>query len=336
MSYSREVYEAAKSRLDARRLLAERENEERRREFFARNPEYAALDQKIARTAIELTRVMLSGQKDISSAVAEIRDSNLAMQRRQAAILEENGCPPDFLEPKYHCKRCRDTGFVDGKTCDCFRELLQKTAYDELNQSTPLALCSFRSFSVDFYPDKAESSALSPRQMMDKVKKTCWDYANRFTTDSPNLLFQGGVGLGKTHLSLAIAGKVISKGYGVIYGSAQNFFNSIEAEHFGRGDDKQYTLNLLKSCDLLILDDLGTEFITPFTTAALYDIINTRLLRRRPTIISTNLNIEGLRRKYDDRVTSRLSGNYLRMQFVGSDVRITLKVKKKLGDAPST
>ena len=332
MSYSRQTYEDAKFLLDTYRRQALRENEERRKAFVARNPEYAELDRKIAQTSIQLTRVMLSGQKDISQAVAEIRDSNLAMQQRQRDILRENGCPEDFLEPKFRCSKCGDTGFVDGKMCSCFKDILQKTAYEELNRSTPLELCSFRSFSMDFYPDKAESSNLSPRQIMDRVKKNCWDYANNFTIHSPNLLFQGGVGLGKTHLSLAIAGKVISKGYGVIYGSAQNFFNTIEAEHFGRGDDKQYTLNLLKSCDLLILDDLGTEFITQFTTATLYDIINTRLLRRRPTIISTNFNIDGLKKKYDDRITSRLSGNYVRHQFVGSDVRITLKVKKKLSD----
>lgn len=332
MSYSRETYETAKAKIDALRQKAIRENEERRKAFVAINPEYSELDRKIAQTSIQLTRVMLSGQKDITEAISEIRNNNLAMQQRQLDILRENGCPEDFLEPKFSCSKCSDTGFIDGKMCPCFKDILQKTAYEELNKSTPLELCSFRTFSIDFYPDKAENSNLSPRQIMDKVKKNCWDYANNFTLNSANLMFQGGVGLGKTHLSLAIAGKVITKGYGVIYGSAQNFFNNIEAEHFGRGDDKQYTLNLLKSCDLLILDDLGTEFITQFTTAALYDIINTRILSRRPTIISTNFNIDGLKKKYDDRITSRLSGNYVRYQFVGSDVRITLKVKKKLSD----
>ena len=124
-----------------------------------------------------------------------------------------------------------------------------------------------------------------------------------------------------------MAARVISKGYGVIYGSAQNFFNTIESEHFGRGDDKQYTLNLLKGCDLLILDDIGTEFITQFTMATLHDIINTRILTRRPTIISTNLSIDGLKSKYDERISSRISGNYTRVQFVGSDIRIEVKKK---------
>ena len=200
-------------------------------------------------------------------------------------------------------------------------------AYDELNRTTPLELSSFQSFSLDFYPEKAATSSLSPRHIMEGVKRRCWEYAKSFTLQSPNLLFQGGVGLGKTHLSLAIAGKVISKGYGVIYGSAQNFFSTIESEHFGRGEDKQYTLNLIKTCDLLILDDVGTEFVTQFTTAVLYDIINTRLLSRRPTIISTNLSIDGLKSKYDDRITSRISGNYTRVQFVGSDIRIEVKKK---------
>ena len=327
MAYSREVYEQAKFLLDSYRRQAINENDERREAFIAANPEYGRLDQEIAQTSIRLTRVMLSGQSDISRTVAEIRDSNLEMQRRQLEILRDNGCPEDYLVPKYHCPICGDTGFVDGKMCDCFREMLRKTAYDVLNRSTPLELCSFQSFSLSFYPEKARNSNLSPRALMEGVKKRCWDYANTFTLNSFNLLFQGGVGLGKTHLSLAIAGKVISKGYGVVYGSAQNFFSTIENEHFGRGEDKQYTLDLLKSCDLLILDDIGTEFITPFTTAVFYDIINTRLLMRRPTIISTNLSIDGIGERYDERITSRLSGNYTRVQFFGSDIRIELKKK---------
>lgn len=327
MAYSREIYDRAKFLLDSYHRQAVNENDERRKAFLSANPEYAELEREIAQTSIRLTRVMLSGQKDISQTVAEIRDRNLAMQQRQLEILHEKGCPDDYLEPKFHCRDCKDTGFVDGKMCGCFKEILRKIAYEELNRSTPLELCSFQSFSLDFYPEKALNSNLSPRQIMEGVKRHCWEYANGFTRQSASLLFQGGVGLGKTHMSLAIAGRVISKGYGVVYGSAQNFFNTIESEHFGRGEDKQYTLDLLKSCDLLILDDIGTEFVTQFTTAVFYDIINTRLLRRRPTIISTNLNLDGLKSRYDDRITSRLSGSYTRIQFVGSDIRIEVKKK---------
>ena len=327
MGYSREVYDQAKFLLDSYRRQAVNENDERRKAFMAANPEYAELEREIAQTSIRLTRVMLSGQKDITDTVAQIRNSNLAMQQRQLAILRSQGCPDDYLQPKYHCPQCGDTGFIDGKMCACFKEILRKMAYEELNRTTPLELCSFQSFSLDFYPEKAQSSNLSPRQIMEGVKRHCWEYANSFTLQSANLLFQGGVGLGKTHLSLAIAGRVISKGYGVIYGSAQNFFNTIESEHFGRGEDKQYTLDLLKGCDLLILDDIGTEFITQFTAAVFYDIINTRLLRRRPTIISTNLSIDGLKTRYDDRITSRISGNYTRVQFFGNDIRIEVKKK---------
>lgn len=327
MGYSREVYDQAKFLLDSYRRQAVNENDERRKAFMAANPEYAELEREIAQTSIRLTRVMLSGQKDITDTVAQIRDSNLAMQQRQLAILRSQGCPDDYLQPKYHCPQCGDTGFIDGKMCACFKEILRKMAYEELNRTTPLELCSFQSFSLDFYPEKAQSSNLSPRQIMEGVKRHCWEYANSFTLQSANLLFQGGVGLGKTHLSLAIAGRVISKGYGVIYGSAQNFFNTIESEHFGRGEDKQYTLDLLKGCDLLILDDIGTEFITQFTAAVFYDIINTRLLRLRPTIISTNLSIDGLKTRYDDRITSRISGNYTRVQFFGNDIRIEVKKK---------
>lgn len=328
MAYTREVYERARFLLDSYRRLAENENDERRRAFMNDNPEYARLEREIAQTSIKLTCVMLSGQKDITETLAEIRENNLAMQQRQLEILHSRGCPDDYLIPKYHCMTCRDTGFTDGKMCECFKEILRKTAYEELNRTTPLELSSFQGFSMDFYPDKpSDGSVITQRKLMEGVKKRCWEYARDFSLESPNLLFQGGVGLGKTHLSLAIAGRVISKGYGVIYGSAQNFFNTVESEHFGRGEDKQYTLNLLKTCDLLILDDVGTEFVTQFTMAVLYDIINTRILSRRPTIISTNLNMDGLQDRYDERITSRISGHYMRVHFVGSDIRIEAKKK---------
>ena len=200
---------------------------------------------------------------------------------------------------------------------------MKQISYDRLNNLSPLKLCSFDSFKCELYPNiPFKDTGKIPRKYMESVLKYCIKYASLFSENSRSLLFQGGPGLGKTHLSLAIAGEVIEKGYGVIYVSSPDIFSRIENERFrGRLEDRGETESLLCECDLLILDDLGTEYLSKFTSAELYNIINTRLLRNKPSIISTNLSIQEMQNAYGSRVVSRIMGTHDRVEFIGADIR---------------
>ncbi len=322
-------YKEALKIIEERREKAKDRAKEKHDAFVNIAPEYAEHEKAIAKTSILIAKSLLSEGLNIEAAMGKIAENNLNHQKRMQEILLENGV--ETLEPDYECAQCGDTGFIDGKMCNCLKELIKKIRYEKLNSITPLSLCSFDTFDVKQYPEETNSGGISPRKLMTGIYRRCREYAENFSLDSDNLLFQGGVGLGKTHLSLAIAKTAIEKGYGVVYGSAQNFLSKIEAEHFGRAVSDDNTLELCKSCDLLILDDLGVEFSTAFTVATVHDLIDTRLCRGRPTIISTNLNFEDLEKRYTERMTSRIYGNYKRYQFIGKDMRIKLRIARKDG-----
>ncbi len=324
MGFSPEIYAEAHKRVTALRSAAENEAAQRREEFYRECPEYKELVHELSLTCTQLAVAVM--KKDGAVDVDSFRRRNLALQEEMARMLTDRGLEPDWLKPKYNCTLCSDTGNNDGKLCQCIQKIMRTIAYERLNANTPLALSTFESFSLSHYSDKAaEGSMVSQRHAMEIILNKCIRYADEFTLRSPSMLFQGGVGQGKTHLSLAIAGTVINKGYDVVYGSVNNLFSRIEDEHFGRASKNDNTRELLCDCDLLILDDLGTEFVTQFTVSVLYDIVNTRLLRYRPTIISTNLDMAGLEQKYTQRVTSRFIGSYNRCIFSGSDMRLTLR-----------
>lgn len=323
MGYSPDIYNAAVAAIAARHNRAVAVAQERRDAFVAKCPEYEQLERQLSRTGARLAAEIFRGGRD---GVAAIREENLTVQRRMAELLAQYGLTEKYLEPDFSCRTCSDTGMVDGKPCTCLLHELRRISYDRLNRSAPLSVSSFDTFRLDHYPEQAESDrALSPRRVMERTFERCKAYARNFDMSSPSLLFQGGVGLGKTHLSLAIAGEVIEQGYDVVYGSAFSLFSKIEKEKFSRNADDDDTLSLLNSCDLLILDDLGTEFITQFTMSVLYNIVNSRILSGRPTIISTNLTIENLQEKYTERLVSRIYGSFQRFPFVGKDMRISMR-----------
>ena len=326
MAFSREIYAVAIEKLNSERAAAIAEAKKRRESFIRKCPAYAELEAELSRTGKSLVRAIFGGEDDPKAKVDEIRRFNTEVQAEMTRMLTASGHPADYLEPRWNCRVCSDTGLAAGKICDCVKRAMKRIAYERLNEVTPLRLSTFDTFSLDHYPDNIDQArGLSPRRMMEITYKKCRDYARDFTLRSKSLLLQGGVGLGKTHLSLAIAGEVIDKGYDVVYGTAQEFFGKIEREKFSRAASEDDTLAVLNSVDLLILDDLGTEFTTPFTSSVLHEIVSTRLLYGRPTIISTNLNFDGLSSRYSERVISRIHGSYSRFQFVGKDVRIVLR-----------
>ena len=328
MAYSREVYETAAGILNERRI---RENEtaaERRAAFFAAYPRAQEIERALSATAVLAAKAVLNGG-DAAAELTRLKQGNLALQRELKNLLAAAGLPEDYLLPHYQCGSCGDTGYVDGRMCGCLKELLRQTAYRKLNEMTPLSLSTFDSFSLDYYPEEPQREGeFSPRRQMEDVLRYCRAYARDFSACSSSLILQGGTGLGKTHLSLAIANEAVQKGFGVIYGSAQNMATSLERERFGRDGEAGDTNRLLLGCDLLILDDLGTEFATSFVDAAIYNIINTRLMTNRPTIISTNLSFYELQKRYTERFLSRVIGSYVRLTFFGKDIRQLKRMRK--------
>ena len=327
MGYGKEVYQSAITLLNEKRQRENEEAEERKNVFYTMYPRAQEIQRLLSSTAIQAARAVLNGG-NTAEQLKQLKEHNLALQKEFQDLLRQAGLPENYLEPHYCCEKCQDTGYIDGRMCQCLKELLRKEAYRRLNEMTPLSLCTFDSFSLEYYPETAENAnGVSPKRQMENVFRYCKNYSQNFSLSSPSLILQGGTGLGKTHLSLSIASEVIDKGYGVIYGSSQNIATTLERERFSRDSDDE-TNRLLLGCDLLILDDLGTEFSTSFVEAAVYNIINTRLMAQRPTIISTNLSFLEMQKRYSERFVSRIIGSYIRLQFYGKDVRQQKRMKQ--------
>jgi DNA replication protein DnaC len=257
----------------------------------------------------------------------------LELQARRAELLVENGWPIDYLDDIYSCKKCRDTGYVAGKICSCLKELYDQEVAKSLSCLLNLGEQSFEAFDLSYYDDKPDPlTGISPRQSMEIVYHNCLEYAHNFERRTESLLLRGGTGLGKTFLSACIARVVSAKGFSVVYDTAVSALGAFEAQKFARtpeeAEEAEFRVRQMLDCDLMILDDLGTEMVTSFSSSALYTLINTRILNNRKTVINTNLSSEELRRRYSPQICSRLEGEFWNLEFVGRDIRA---IKKERG-----
>lgn len=319
MGYSQEVYDAVRARLERRRMQAASEAAALQEQMTARYPRLREIRREMAASAGQVTRAVLAGG-DVNAAVEAIKRQNLALQAEMAEILAKAGVKTPDFEPQYTCAACKDTGYANGRMCRCMEAMLKEEACRRLSAASPLALTDLAEMKLDFYPDdKDPRTGVSPRERMRGILAYCRDYAESFTVPADSLLLRGPTGTGKTHAALAIARAATERGYGVVYGPVQVLLHRLEKEHFGRaeGDSEQ----ALEGCDLLVLDDLGTEFGSAFYNACLYNIINTRMLSRLPTIISTNLTQPQLQERYGDQIASRITGAFVPLVFVGRDIR---------------
>lgn len=316
MAYSKETYKKAEQELAQRRNRALAEREDRHRIAVESVPEILETEERMSAAGLATIKALGMGAVDAKEYIRKLSEINLNAQAQRRMFLKKAGFPEDWLDVHYSCPKCEDKGFVNGIMCDCFKDLLKSLEYEKLCSKLPVGSCRFDNFKLDYYPDGAGTS---PRRRMESVLNYCKTYATDFSRRSPSLLLYGKTGLGKTHLSLAVAGKAVESGYGVIYTSAHNLFNKLEKEKFGRSDGN--TEETILDCDLLIIDDLGAEFTTQFTVSALYNIINSRELEGKPTIISTNLTPEQLTSTYSERIASRILSNFVMLYFDGSDIR---------------
>lgn len=320
MAYSKEIYKKAERKLASRRDNAEMQAEVRKEEIIHKLPEVGKIQDQLAQIGLQISELFFY-KGDVQEKVAELRNESRALTDKRAVLLQNAGYAPDAMQPHYTCTACNDRGFINGRLCKCHKQLLKEIMRSEVEKTAPLDKCTFDTFDLRYYSETPMENGIVPRQKAELVSETARKYAQNFSMASKNLLFLGGAGLGKTHLSLAIANVVINKGYYVCYGTSQNICDDLQSEQFGRTDNILYTKRQVLECDLLILDDLGTEIDNQYSIATLYNIINSRILSGRPTVISTNFKFSKLEERYDKRITSRLVGEYVSLYLFGNDIR---------------
>lgn len=320
MAYSAEVIRRARERLAQAREDRESENRQHLAEAYEKCPRIRQIDLQLRRTMAQAAQAAFRKGSDGRAEMDAIRQENLALQQERAQLVGQY-FEEGYLDDSPICTVCGGSGYVGSNMCECLRELCRQEQKKELTFLSA-GKDRFEQFSLDYYPDRLDPvMKVNVRALMERNLQMCRRYAATFSEKSPNLLFSGDTGLGKTFLSACIARVVADRGYSVVYESASHLFGKLERAKFyndeqARQDSQRYT-----DCDLLIVDDLGTEMPSQFTTSALYTLINDRILYGRPMILSTNLNTEDFSRRYSSQVASRLNGNFQRIPFLGEDIR---------------
>jgi len=321
MGYSMEVVQRARARLAQAKEDRESENRQHLAEAYARVPRLREIDLELRRTMAQAAQAAFQQGSDGREQLDKVRIQNLELQQERAILAAEN-FEEGYLDDSPICDRCGGSGYVGTHMCECLQELCRQEQKKEITILSGTKE-GFGQFRLDYYPDRIDpKTGISPRMLMDRNFQRCRRYAMTFSKVSDNLLFTGGTGLGKTFLSACIARTVADRGYSVIYETASHLFTKLEKAKFNPSEETRREADKLMECDLLILDDLGTEMPGQFTTAALYSLLNDRLLESRPMVISTNLNIEEIRRRYSPQIASRLEGSFIGMTFLGEDIRV--------------
>ena len=321
MAYSAEVLKRARARLEEARADRESENRRHLEEAYDRIPRLREIDRQLRVTMATAAQAVFASGGDVQAAMNQAKEKNLSLQTERkeliAAHFEEG-----YLDEAPICDRCGGTGYMGSTMCECLTELCRQEQKKELTFLSA-GQERFDQFRPDYYPDRIDPTyGVSIRTIMEKTFQTCKRYAYSFSEKSPNLLFSGDTGLGKTFLSACIARTVADSGHSVVYESAGHLFAKLERAKFEGSEETRQEAAKYTACDLLIVDDLGTEMAGQFVTSALYTLINDRLLERKPTIISTNLTVEDLTRRYSPQIVSRLRGSYVRVPFLGDDIRV--------------
>lgn len=313
MKYTNDAVLRAEQTLSERQQRSEEELAERERYVYSQLPEVKDMRESLSKSYFELMRIIASHDPEAARSAEIVKEKNLLTQKRIGILVGDLTGDPAYLEPRFVCEKCRDTGYVEGQRCSCLLELMKSYTVQELNEKMTIELHDFSEFDMSFYEDPADRERMT--KWLGFLKSYCADFPN----SKGSLLFSGATGLGKTFLSACMAKALAERGYEAAFGSAYEFLRRIENEHFRRAEGD--TLGALIAADMVIIDDLGSEMSLPFYEATLYNLLNSRLNLGKPTVISTNLTMQQINQRYHDRIASRLVGSFIPMLFSGKDIR---------------
>ncbi len=320
MPYTNTVLSRARARLTAENERKRAEYEDHLARAYALRPRLREIDRALRGTSAKLAMLIFRQDGDPQAELAQLRAENEALQNERQWILDEAELPEGYLDDSPVCTLCGGTGYQGSRMCECLRELCRQEQKRELSALLPTGRERFENFSLELYPDRFYPEyGTTARTLMQKNLAFCRKYAQEFRPGARSLLFSGATGLGKTFLSGCVARQVSENGYSVVYVTAGKLFSDFEAVKFERAEAG--SLRDYRDCELLIVDDLGTEMTTEFVKASLYELVNTRLLERRTSLISTNLNEDNLEARYGGQIASRLLGGYRVIYFLGDDIR---------------
>lgn len=292
----------------------------RRKEINTKLPMVTSIERQIAKLSVELSINILNNVQNKDDYIKRIKDKITDLRVQKSELLVSYGYSIDYLEIHYRCSKCKDTGFINNKKCSCYKQKLIDYFYKNSSLNELIKKCNFSNFNFEYFSNnRSNSEPLSPRKNVEKIVSTCWNYIKNFNMHKEHLLFYGSSGTGKTFLSCCIAKELLDSGFLVVYRTADDLIQNLRQLKFN-GDDQLE--DLLYNCDLLIIDDLGSEQINGFTKTELFNFLNKKLLTQKKMIISTNYSLEEILKNYSERISSRLIGNFTLCKFYGEDIRI--------------
>ena len=314
------VWEKLKREYETRRQSALEKAEIRQKKLHAEIPEIKQIDERLSNTGLLIMDEIMKGKNDLENRLKVLEVENNALLKKRASLLTIAGLPVNYTDPQFKCPVCEDRGYKNAKMCDCMKSEYAIEALSASGLGTLAKKQSFDNYRVEIFAPEFRENAKN-------ALETCRRYAEEFKdSGNDNLLLAGTTGLGKTHLSTAIAKRVIEKGYYVVYVSVQTMISDFSSLRFGEGAEGENAKTAKYfEADLLIIDDLGTEIPSNYALSVIYNVINTRICRDKAMIVSTNFTSSELKEVYSDRITSRLFGNFSPLRFLGKDNRMTIK-----------
>lgn len=331
-------YDAIMRRYNQKQIQNHRQMEEHRQNAYEKIPQLPEIDQQVSSVSLSHARMLLENPelsaKNAGQAAGDARLTALKEQlsqfaKQREALLQQHGFPSNYLDMEYTCPDCQDTGYIGDQKCHCFRQQAIDLFYTQSGMKEVLEIENFKNFSYDYYPEELihPATGKTARELMRGTVASCLRYIDEFDQTFSNLFFYGGTGLGKTFLSHCIAKELIERSHSVIYYSAFELFDMVAQNSFGRVTPQENMKDYVLDCDLLIIDDLGTELTNSFVSSQLFLILNERIQRKKSTIISTNLSLSAFAETYSERVFSRITSNFQLFQLYGNDIRIQKKLK---------